>query len=241
MRDLSSIVGLQVIATDEGRRLGSVSRAIVDLAAGALVAVVLGEPPEQNAILADDVEVIGQDALMVSGADKIKPWAELQEQVPGGADVLGSPPMVVTDEGTSLGHVAAVHFNPGTKKITRYEVTGGALRDVMEGLVSLPVLKGTVHGKDTIVIPHKAAQKQLAKVRGGLKGYLDKLGRVFRSQYERASERSEQIYEEGGERLKARAAQAREAAGKLSEDARRKLQELQEKGREEDAEDDEAE
>lgn len=234
MRDLSSIVGLQVIATDEGRRVGSVSQVIVDLAAAQMVAVVLGEAPEQKAIAAADLGVIGQDALMVASASKAKPWSELKEELSGGADVLEHVPVVVTDKGTSLGHLASVQFDPATKRVTRYEVTGGVLRDVIEGVVSLPLLEGTVHGEDTIIVPHEAAQEHLAQSKGGLRGQLEKLRRVFRTQYEEASEQSEALYKEGGEKLRAGAAKAREAAGRLSREAHERLQALAEKRKDED-------
>ena len=41
MRELSGLIDMQVIATAEGKRLGAISQALVDLAAGELVAVLL--------------------------------------------------------------------------------------------------------------------------------------------------------------------------------------------------------
>lgn len=225
MKDLSSIVGLQVIATDEGKQLGSVSQALVDLAAGKLVAVALGK----KAILAEHIEVIGPDALMVSSSDKVKSRAALKKQIAGASEVLENPPQVVTDKGTSLGRLASVHLDPATKDILRYEVTGGALRDAIEGVVSLPVLEGTVHGEDTVVVPHEAARQHLLQTRGGLRGQLARIRGVFQTRYQQAGERTQELRQQGAERLKAGAEKARETAGRLTREAREELQEVVDK------------
>jgi len=222
MKELSSIVGLQVIATDEGKQLGLVSEALVDLAAGKLVAVALGK----KAILADDIEVIGPDAVMVNTSEKAKSRTSLKKQLAGASNVLESPPQVVTDKGTSLGRLASVHMDPTTKDILRYEVTGGALRDAIEGVVTLPVLKGTVHGEDTIVVPHEAARRHLLEAKGGLRGQLARVRSVFQTRYQQASERTQQLRQEGAERLRTGAEKARDTAGRLTEEARRKVQDI---------------
>ena len=59
MRELSSLIGLQVIATREGKCVGTVADALVDLAAGKLVALTLAKTPELRVVLADDISVIG--------------------------------------------------------------------------------------------------------------------------------------------------------------------------------------
>jgi sporulation protein YlmC with PRC-barrel domain len=52
MRELSSLIDMQVIATDEGKRLGTISQTLVDLAAGELVAVLLAGPPGKSLVAA---------------------------------------------------------------------------------------------------------------------------------------------------------------------------------------------
>ena len=65
MRELSSLIGLQVISISEGRNLGTVGDVYVDLTAGELVCVTLARTPELRVVLAEDMQVIGSDALMV--------------------------------------------------------------------------------------------------------------------------------------------------------------------------------
>lgn len=229
MRELSSLMGMQVIATDEGKRLGEISQALVDLSAGELVAVLLAGPPGKSLIMARDFQVVGQDALMVDDADVLKSRAELEDDLDRSKDVLADPPAVLTDKGTRLGTLSNVFLADDGRTVVRYGISGGPLRDVTTGAAALPILKGTVHGQDTIIVPHDAAHKYLAEAVGGLKGGLEKLGRVFRQKYEEISERAGELYHESEERLREGTAQARERADELIEEARQKVKEVTER------------
>ena len=233
MRELSSLIDMQVIATDEGKRLGTVSQTLIDLAAGELVAVLLAGPPGKCLVAAKDFQVIGEDALMVADSEVLRSRSEIEEDLARSRDVLENPPTVMTDQGTVLGQLANVTLDDDGRTVLRYGLTGGPLRDVATGGTSLPILKDTVHGQDTIIVPHKAAHDYLAKASGGLKGSLDKLTRIFRAKYEEMSERSEELYHESEDRLRESTAKARERAEELVEQARKKVQEVTERDDEE--------
>ncbi len=233
MRELSSLIDMQVIATDEGKRLGTVSQTLVDLAAGQLVAVLLAGPPGKSLVAAEDFQVIGEDALMVADSDVLKSKGEIEEDLARSRDVLHNPPTVMTNQGTVLGQLANVTLDDDGCTVLRYGLTGGPLRDVATGATSLPILENTVHGQDTIIVPHEAAHKYLAEASGGLKGSLDKLTNVFRAKYEEISERSEELYHESEDRLREGAAKARERTDELVEQARKKVQEVTEPAEEE--------
>jgi len=228
MRELSSLIDMQVIATDEGKRLGTISQTMVDLAAGELVAVLLTGPPGKSLVAAKDFQVIGEDALMVSNSGVLKSKSEIEDDLARSRDVLRTPPTVMTDQGTVLGQLANVTLDDAGRKVIRYGLTGGPLRDVTTGAAFLPILENTVHGQDTIIVPHEAAHEYLATASGGLKGSLEKLSRVFRARYEKISERSEELYHESEDRLRESTAKARERADELVEQARKKVQEVTE-------------
>ncbi len=235
MRDLSSLMEMQVIAADEGKRLGVISQTFVDLAAGELVAVLLVAPPGKSLIMAADFQVIGQDALMVPSSDVLKSKGELEEGLARSREVLENPPMVITDNGTRLGQLANVMLADDGRTIIKYGISGGPLRDAATGATTLPILKGTVHGQDTIIVPHDAAHKYLAETTGGLRRSLDKLSKLFKTKYEELSERSEEIYHESEERLRAGGTKARERAEELVETARKKVREVADEMEEEGA------
>ena len=228
MRELSSLIDMQVIATDEGKRLGTISQTLVDLTAGELVAVLLAGPPGKSLVAAKDFQVIGEDALMVTNSEALKSKSEIEDDLARSRDVLENPPTVMTDQGTVLGELASVTLDDDGRKVLSYGLTGGPLRDVATGATSLPILKDTVHGQDTIIVPHKAAHEYLKAASGGLKGSLDKLASLFRAKYDEISERSEELYHESEDRLREGTAKARERADELVEQARQKVQEVTE-------------
>lgn len=242
MRELSSLIGLQVIATGEGKRLGTVADALVDLAAGKLVALTLAKTPELRVVLAEDIAVIGPDAVMIASSDRVKGREETAEALAGARQVLGEPPAVITTRGARVGQLGAVQIDEGSKRVVRFEVTSGPLKDVTEGTLALPVVEGIVHGEDTIIVPHEVVARRLEQA-GGLKGALRSLTQRLRVGYEQVSERSEDFLHDSGEKLKVQAAEARkraaaaareakEKAGQLAEDAKEKAGQLAEEARE---------
>jgi len=237
MRELSSLIGLQVISTSEGNRLGSIAEAYVDLAAGELVCVALAKTPELRVILAEDIDVIGADAMMVLNRDKLRSREDAEEQLERGKRVLNSPPLVVTSQGRTLGRLGSVQIDEATKKVIRFEVTGGSFKDLTEGVLALPVLEGVVHGDDTVIVPHDVVARRLVQA-GGLRGALrnfgerlkvsvEDLGEASRDQSEKLKERAGEIAkktteatDKARERISEAAEDAKERVGEAMEDAK---------------------
>ena len=231
MRELRRLIGLQVISISEGRNLGTVGDVYVDLTAGELVCVTLARTPELRVVLAEDMQVIGSDALMVLDESKVKGRDEAADALERGRQVLSNPPAVITSHGTKLGQLGMVQIDEATRKVIRYEVTSGTLRDVTDGTLALPVLEGTVHGEDTVIVPHEVVAQRLDQA-GGLRGKFRHLAERLRVGYDDISERSEELLRESEEKLKVKADQARKKAGELTQEARKKAEEIAEDARE---------
>ncbi|MFW5868605.1 MAG: PRC-barrel domain-containing protein [Armatimonadota bacterium] len=228
MRELSSLTGLQVISTSEGKKLGSVADAYVDLAAGELVCVTLSRTPELRAILAADIDVIGADAIMVADHSKLKSREEVGDELERGKRVLSSPPTVITSQGKTLGQLGTVQIDEGSKKVIRCEVTGGPVKDVTEGVLALPILDGIVHGQDTVIVPHDVVARRLVQS-GGLRGALRNLGERLKVSVDDISERSGEFVRESEQKIKERAGEARKMAGEATEKAKERAGEAREK------------
>ncbi|MGM0494044.1 MAG: PRC-barrel domain-containing protein [Armatimonadota bacterium] len=231
MRELSSLIGLQVISTGEGKKLGSVADAYVDLAAGELVCVTLAKTPELRVILAGDIEVIGDDAIMVADHSKLRGREDVEEELARGKRVLSSPPSVVTSQGKTLGQLGAVQIDEGTKNVIRFEVTGGPLKDVTEGVLALPILEGIVHGEDTVIVPHEVVARRLVQS-GGLRGALRNFGERLKIGVDEIGERSGEFVRESEQKLKEQAAEARKKAGDATEKAKKRMSEVAEDAKE---------
>lgn len=231
MRELNSLIGLQVIATREGKCVGTVADALVDLAAGKLVALTLAKTPELRVVLADDISVIGPDAVMIPSSDRVKSREESAEALSEARHVLGDPPAVITTRGARVGQLGAVYIDEGSRRIVRFEVSSGPLKDVTEGTLALPVVEGIVHGEDTIIVPHEVVARRLEQA-GGLKGALRGLAQRLRMSYEQVSDRSEELLHESGEKLKVQAEEARKRAAAAAREAREKAAQLAEEAKE---------
>jgi uncharacterized protein YrrD len=158
VREIGTLHNTEVISITEGRRLGSVSQAAYDLGRRRLLGLILGKGPAEKGILASDLKTIGPDAVMVEEAAMAKPLSELPELLQARRDPELPPQQVVTDGGQRLGHMGRVYLEENTLELTRFEISGGAWRDLTEGVLSMPVVEGIVHGPDTIILPSGAVR-----------------------------------------------------------------------------------
>ncbi len=216
MRELSSLVGLQVVSMEEGTRLGVIADVLIDLGSGRLVAVTLSGTPEFRAILAEDIDVIGRDAIMVSDQSKLRSREDAAEELERGRSVLASPPTIMTSRGTRLGELGTVQIDEGSKQVVRFDVSGGTLKDVTEGVWALPMMEGIVHGADTIIVPHEVVARRLAQT-GGLRGALRSLGQRLRAESEELVEHGRELRQQARETAERVAKDAREAAARARE------------------------
>jgi len=200
VRDINSIAGLKVISIEEGRDLGTVSQAIVDLASGALVGVIAGKGAAAKGIWADDIQVLGVDAVMIANRGLAQPLSQMPQLSEKARESSEGPVEVVTDTGKRLGALANVYLDAATLAVARYEVSGGAWRDLTEGVLELPVIPGTKHGRDTVIVPAAEIQN-LAGGSGGLKAQLAQLSEKVRATSHQVAERSHEVSTDLGGRL----------------------------------------
>jgi uncharacterized protein YrrD len=186
MRDLASIIGLKVFSSKEGREVGTVSQAIVSLSSGALEGLIVGKGPSEKGIAASDVEVIGTDAVMVGTYRVARHLSELPSLMERRRDPAAGPREVLTAAGRRLGVLSTVYIDPINKRVSRYEVSGGAWRDITEGVICLTPMEGTVDGRDSVVVPAEALAATPGE--GGLKQQLAKLSELAKSQAQQAAE-----------------------------------------------------
>jgi uncharacterized protein YrrD len=230
MRDINSIVGLKVISVEEGRDMGTVSQVIVDLAEGALVGVIIGKGAAAKGVWADDIHVLGVDAIMIASRSLAAPLSDMARLAEKAREATEGPVEVVTDTGKRLGVIANVHFDPDTRQVTRYEVSGGAWRDVTEGILELPIIPGTKHGRDTVIVPAEEI-KTMAGGSGGLIAQLNQLTAKMRTTGQQVAQRSHEVsdnvggrlhtaIEESGGVLRSRFAQVRKSVNEMAQKAK---------------------
>jgi len=190
VREISSLLNSEVISIKEGKRLGVISQAVFDLAAGRLLGVIVGKEPAEKGIRASDIKTWGPDVVMVERSEVAKRLSEIPELLAGRRDPGRPPQQVVTDAGQRLGRLGRVYLDGDKLLVLRFEVSGGAWRDLTEGVLSMPVVKGIIHGPDTIIVPAEAVAK--ATEGASLKASVEKAAEVVR---EAASESAKTVRE----------------------------------------------
>ena len=209
MREISTIRGLEVVGIADGRVVGRVTQVICDLATGELVGLITGQGAAERGIMAEDIVTMGEDAVMIPSSQAAKHLSELPELLSRRREPTAPPLEVVTDEGRRLGRVTKVWVNPVDKKVTRYEVSAGVLKDLADGPVVLPVVPGSVHGVDTLVIP-AAEIAVMAGHAGGLRAQLKHLSEKMKAQSTAAREKAQEAAKAARESLEKAVAAAKE-------------------------------
>jgi uncharacterized protein YrrD len=223
MRKVSSIVGLSVIASDEGVNLGSITEVITDLSRGAIVGLIVGASPAEKGVMAEDIAVIGPDAVMIGDGSKM--------QLIGGIPDLASkrragkdkPVSVITKSGMKLGSLAEIYIDPVTWRVVRYDVSGGSVRDLTDGTLSLPLSEGVVHGPDTVIVPDSLITSLDEQI-GGLRGTWAAVSKRLRQDLHRASSQASVLYQRSSETMKDAVEQARHKSEQVSKTIAEKLE-----------------
>ena len=230
MREIKSINGLRVISASEGASLGTVSQMVVDLATGAVVGVIVGNGAAERGVAAADIQTIGSDVIMVASGDVAKPLADLPELEKRKTSSVHLVP-VFTSAGRRLGVVSSIFIDPLEKTVTNYEVSSGAIKDLADGLLIMPIISGAVHGQDAVIVPDDGV-REVGREAGGLLARFSQWGDSARKQYQQVAESAEKMAQSGSEVLKKEAAVVREKAKVVGEKVGEKAKEATEKAKE---------
>jgi uncharacterized protein YrrD len=168
MRSLDQLHGMPVMSTKEGKDLGRVRHGAADLAKGELIGLIVAEPEggSEWGLAAAEITTLGQDAIMVASEAVKKPVAARMQRYRLNPE--GDPLQIVTSAGRQLGTLGRVYVDAASLRIVGYEVSGHALKSVVDGTPHLPVMKGVIHGEDALVVPPQAEQ-HLERSTGGLR------------------------------------------------------------------------
>lgn len=200
MREIGTLLNAEVISIKEGKRLGIISQVVFDLATGKLVGLIVGKGVAEKGILAEDIKTLGPDVVMVDESSAAQRLTELPELLRGRRDPSRPPQQVVTDGGQRLGRLSQVYLDTEKLRIGHFEISGGTWRDLTEGVLSMPVVKGIIHGPDTVIVPSKAVSK--ATETPGLRTSLEEAGEVVRESAIEGAKQVSKAVESGAEVLK---------------------------------------
>lgn len=161
--DVKSLKGIAVVSIEQGEKVGMVDNVLFDLDPKRVIAFKLIKPGLLRSggfiLPMGDVESIGPDAVMIRNRDRIR-------EQKGDRDYQNRPDLttlsklrVVTQDGTYVGTLATVQFEPKTGLITQLEVSGGGFMDRLRRNQIVDVAEAISIGTDVVVIPDTYAPR----------------------------------------------------------------------------------
>lgn len=162
--DGKSLKGIAVVSVKDGEKVGAVDELIFNPENRTLMAFRMSRSgffsSSREVILMSDVDNIGQDAVMIPSRDAVR--AETDER-----DLHGRPELkqllnlrVVTQDGTYVGNLSTVHFDPNTGDLTQIDVGGGDLMQMFRKSIEIPVSEVVSMGGDVMVVSNHYATSQ---------------------------------------------------------------------------------
>ncbi|MBN1586735.1 MAG: hypothetical protein JW937_04820 [Candidatus Omnitrophica bacterium] len=184
---LAQLLDSPVYSISEGKVLGRVVQSAVEADPGRVSALLVDDMKAEEALIrVEDIETFGIDALMIRSEENLTkpvPWSEVDQDLELGGRINGVPVLSKSGERLDL-VVISFFFRPGSGEITHFEVSGGLLRDMLEGKGLLP-REGVISiGPDALIVTEDA-QTIVETIKAGpslidsAKRLKQQVGRVF--------------------------------------------------------------
>ncbi len=107
-----------------------------------------------------DIHSLGEDAVIIHDPTALLAPSRVRAAEAGARGpekIIGK--RVITADGRDLGTVDDIVIDATAGKVTGYEVSGGLVRDLVDGKLILPVPPGMKVGQDAVIIPADWAAK----------------------------------------------------------------------------------
>ncbi|HHY40448.1 MAG TPA: photosystem reaction center subunit H [Syntrophaceticus sp.] len=171
MRKSRQYLSLPVVTLEEGKEIGRIRGLVINPQAGEIAALIVQRGhifPEQKVIPYPRVVSVGNNALTIqkaSSAERLASLPQILNLVKENVQLKGS--RIITEEGTSLGHVVEYLVDPATGKIEAFEVTASPAASLWKGKAYLPASEVRTIGKDVLVV-RQGAEENLQQNEGKL-------------------------------------------------------------------------
>lgn len=122
----NDVVGLKLISIQEGKELGKVEDLIFDSNTQKITALQIsgGLFGGKRVVLIEDVKSIGHDAVMIDSESYLYKGDQIKENISEILEKGGylTATKIITDQGTVLGKVSEIYFDPLTGDVIEFEV-----------------------------------------------------------------------------------------------------------------------
>lgn len=204
------LVGLKVVTVQKGKIVDDVEELVFDPQDNMVKALVVdpgGFLKGAKVILFEDIKTIGRDAVIIESDELVKKADDVQESISRIVrdDNYLTANRVMTEDGTDLGRVSDIYFDPRTGKVFVLEVSQGAVKNVQSGKKRVNVSDIVKVGEDVTIV------RKFAEMDFETQGQTQGLIGAAKSAREKAPGIVEQI---------------KEKASEIAQDSRQKIEEV---------------
>jgi uncharacterized protein YrrD len=204
MRKGSDLINKLVVTYDMGERVERIKDLLFDQDSNQLLGFLVTEGgwlSSGRAILLQDVQALGPNAVVISSKDAIAKAKEVPgiKQILKRNNVLKGTRIMTTD-GRDLGTMVDLYFNESTGAVEGYEVSGGLFADVYSGRSFVPAPQTLHIGEDVAFVPPEIADLMQEQV-GGIKGAAQTAGGKLQETTQVAGQKIQETTQTAGDKL----------------------------------------
>lgn len=156
MRRTSELIGKAIVSADRGEKMGRVADVLVDPDGGRLAGLVVrnGLLRREAVLPYEDVNVLGQDAVVARSRDAVTGAAEWRKRAVQARRSMGlRNRRVITRAGREVGTISDVYIDEQSGRVDGYEVATQAFAGLVQRHTRLPFSNDLAIGDDAVVVP----------------------------------------------------------------------------------------
>lgn len=175
LKKYSEILGLPVIVTKDGMKIGTIKDLAFRNDNKGVVAFIIEKDShfvKGNIILLRDVRSLGNDALIIDDPDCLLEFKVLKKTGDIQEKVMLRGLKIYTHAGDDIGTVQDVFFDYKTGKVEAVQVSDGWVQDILVGRSILPFF-GRVEINNKNILVENEAVEEMMNTGGGLRSRLE--------------------------------------------------------------------
>jgi len=151
------VIGLKVMTVSDGKEMGKIKDLVYDSNSHEVKALLLDEGgvfSDAKIILVPEIQSIGKDAILIKDQATVKKASEADQVVAETArkDQYLTATKIVSEDGTDLGKVTDLYFDPQTGKVHEFEVSQGFIGNIQSGKKRIRVEDIITVGEDATIV-----------------------------------------------------------------------------------------
>ncbi len=169
MLKCNEVIGLPVIDSKQGVKMGAVKDVLFDIKTRKLKGILIeqnGYELKKKVIEKDNILSLGRDAIVVTEHSCIKKMSngEFKKRFGKKNSVRGYK--IFSDSGDELGAVRDILFDFEYGIMEGVEITDGIMQDIIEGRNVIPLIGNVEFGKDQMIVGKQSLEEMISSGKG---------------------------------------------------------------------------